>query len=479
MSALNDFWNGLSRGARMGFVMGLAAIVTAVALLAWATLRTDYGVLFSDLNDRDLAAMAGELDKMKVAYKVDDAGRTLLVPRDQVHKVRIKLMGTPVALHGAVGFELFNSSDLAMTDFAQKVNYQRALQGELTRTILSLDEIQNARVHLALPEQGLFRKAATKAKASVTVHLKPGRVLAGEQVAGIQRLVAASVNDIAAEDVAILDQHGVVLSRGAIGTEPAVANLDQKQGTEAYLAKKALAVVDKLYGPGESLVTVDAEFRHEQTRVTTEEVLPARPASADSPATGVIVRERVSTHEAAGADKAGSSTQETDYQTGKRTEQVVSPAGQLKRLNVAVVVRRPLDAADMDKVRDLVSAAVGLDRQRGDAIAVQSMSSIASSAEPASAVSTAKDDTAPAAPLRPEQTAVPPRQAAPYIAVLLALAALAALAGLAWVLARRRTMPPGHSAPLNDAQRAELLGQVRHWLEQDATAAGQPTLKGR
>lgn len=476
---MNDFWNGLSRAARLGLVTGAVAIVLLVFGLGWATLRTEYGVLFSDLNDRDMAAMVGELEKQKVAYRVDEQGRALLVPKDQVHKVRIKLMGAPVALHGAVGFELFNSSDLAMTDFAQKVNYQRALQGELTRTILSLDEIQDARVHLALPEQGLFRKAAARAKASVTVHLKAGRVLAADQVTGIQRLVAASVSDITPEDVAVLDQHGVVLSRTGSGSEPVVANLDQKQGAEAYLAKKALAVLDKLYGAGESLVTVDAEFGHDQTRVTTEEVLPAKHSAPDTPAAGVIVRERLSTHDSgSGPDKPGSSTQETDYQTGKRTEQVVSPAGQLKRLNVAVVVRRPLDAGEIDKLRELVAAAVGLDRQRGDVIAVHSMSSIAAAPQAAAVVAeSVKDDPAPQrSPIvnRPA-LADDGRGVAPVIALLLAAAALLAVV-MAW--SRRRMQGASPQKALSESQRLEVLTQVRGWLDQDA-ATGTRAATGR
>jgi len=411
---------------------------------------------------------------------VDDQGRAILVPKDHVHKIRIKMMGTPVALHGAVGFELFNNSDLAMTDFAQKVNYQRALQGELTRTILSLEEIQDARVHLALPEQGLFRKTAAKAKASVTVHLKPGRLLAGEQVSGIQRLVAASVTDITTEDVAVLDQHGVVLSRSGPGAEPAAAGLDHKQGAEAYLAKKALAVVDKLYGMGESLVTVDAVFGQDQTRVTTEEVLPSKKASGDGPATGVVVRERLSSHDgagAAGAERAGTSTQETDYQTGKRTEQVVSPAGQLKRLNVAVVVRRPIDAAEIDKVRELVAAAVGLDRQRGDVIAVHSMSSIAASPIGASTANAVGIDDP--APQRIQSSTKPVRNEAGVSVAMVLLALLVIGAAVAIVLLfRRQGQRTSAQKPLDESQRVEVLTQVRAWLDQDATPAAR-TAAGR
>src|SRR5947199_2611283 len=114
MNAWNEFWSGLSRPARLGLAVGVLLIVLATSWLGWSLMRTEYGVLFSDLADRDMAAMSAELDKQKVPYRVDERAHSLFVPRDLVHKLRLQLMGSPVALHGAVGFELFNNSDLAM-----------------------------------------------------------------------------------------------------------------------------------------------------------------------------------------------------------------------------------------------------------------------------------------------------------------------------------------------------------------------------
>ena len=179
---MNTWWLALERRARIGLGAGLAAIVMAMGLGAWWLLRPDHAVLFADLRPQDAALMAAELDKLKRPYDVADGGTTLLVERAQVHSTRMKLMGKDLPLHGAVGLELFNNSDFGMTEFAQKVNYQRALQGELTRTILSFPEVQDARVHLALPEQGLFKQAATRPKAAITLTLRPGRTLRGEQV---------------------------------------------------------------------------------------------------------------------------------------------------------------------------------------------------------------------------------------------------------------------------------------------------------
>src|SRR4051812_37844238 len=211
MANAKERWNALGTGARIGLA---AALVLLVALFVvagtWIT-RDDYQVLFSDLDPQDGAAMIAELDRTKVPYRLADNGRTILVDKDTVHKTRLKVMGGKGApVKGTVGFEIFNNSDFGMTEFAQKINYQRALQGELARTIMSLDEVKQARVHLAVPEAGLLKKAA-RPKASVTLALRGDSRLRPEQIVGIQRLVAAAVPEMDASAVTVLDQQGVAL----------------------------------------------------------------------------------------------------------------------------------------------------------------------------------------------------------------------------------------------------------------------------
>jgi len=162
------FWQGLTQRARAGLIGGVLIIVLGVALAAWWVFRTEYQVLFSELKPQDAQAMTTELERLKIPYRLGDNGTAILVDKTTVHATRIKLMGKELPLQGAVGLELFNNTDFGMTEFAQKINYQRALQGELTRTIQSLAEVREVRVLLALPEQGLFKQATAKAKASIT-----------------------------------------------------------------------------------------------------------------------------------------------------------------------------------------------------------------------------------------------------------------------------------------------------------------------
>lgn len=472
MNGLKGFWANLGRSARLGFAAGVLAIVIMVSVFGYLVLKTDYGVLFSDLAATDLATMAGELDKMKVPYRIGPDGNSLMVPESLVHKTRVSLMGRELPLHGAVGFELFNNMEFGVSDFVQKVNYQRALQGELTRTILAIDEVQSVRVHLALAEQALFRREAGRSKASVTVVTKPGRTLQPTQVQGIQRLIAASVTEVQAQDVTVLDQHGVALSRSGQGDTSTASDgallLDLKRSVEGYLAQKASKVLDRLFGVGQSVVSVDAVFSQEQTRITTEEVLAAKGGDGAQSATGVVLRERQTSRDSgdAGAGRAPQVTsQETDYQTGKRTEQVMSPAGTLKQLSVAVVVKKPLPEAELQRVRDLVATAVGLNRVRGDVVTVHSMEQLQESEvkrEPPIAASVA-------APAAPATVVLKPRDAAgsrPWTGVA-AVGLVALLGGLllgTWVRARfsARRLPA-----LSDVERDRMLQTVQGWLAQE------------
>jgi flagellar M-ring protein FliF len=251
---MNEFWTGLSKQARIGLVSGIALILVLLVITAWYVLRVEYQVLFADLKPQDAQAMTAELDRLKIPYKLGDSGTAILVDQATVHNTRIKLMGKDFPLHGAVGFELFNNTDFGMTEFAQKINYQRALQGEITRTILGLAEVQDARVHLALPEQGLFKQATSRAKAAIHLTLRQGHLLRQEQITGIQRLVAAAVPSMAVQDVTIVDNRGVALTRVA-GTEGETDNsqrLDLKRDTETHLSRKAGAVLDRVFGPGQA-----------------------------------------------------------------------------------------------------------------------------------------------------------------------------------------------------------------------------------
>ncbi len=459
-----DFWNSLGNAARASLIAGAVLIVALTAGSAAWLLRTDYQVLFADLKPQDTATMVAELDRLKVPYKIGADGNTILVDAPVVHATRLKLLGKDIPLHGTAGFELFNNADFGMTEFAQKINYQRALQGEITRTILSLSEVRDARVHLAMPEEGLFKRANSKAKAAITLSLKAGQSLRPEQIAGIQRLVSAAVPGIVAADVTIVDQQGVALTRPAAveGDQDAgvSARLDLKRDTERLLARKAMDVLERAFGTGQVLASVDATLNMDLVRVTTEDVLGA-PGRTGAIA-GVMVRERESARDIGpplgvrgDAPARGNSQREVEYQVGKRVEQVATQPGTIRRLHVVAVVRQPMDEKQLEQTRALVAAAVGAQPERGDSIVVQSLQGL----EPPAA-----QDPTPVIEERPAAAA--PKQApwtelGPVEALALALG-VTALAG-SWLLWHRRTRPSTSGMSL--AQREALLAQMREWLE--------------
>ncbi len=474
--AIVEMWKRLAGQARVGISVGIALIaVLAVALGLWAY-RAEYQVLFSDVAPADAAAMTAELDRLKTPYQLADGGNTILVPKEMVYKTRLKLMGKELPLHGGVGFEVFNNADFGMTEFVQKVNYQRAIQGELTRTILSIEEIQAARVHLAIPEQGLFKKTDAKPKASVTLTMKPGRTLVAEQIAGIQRLVAASVPDIVSRDVTILNQHGVALTRvaQADGIETAGTQLDSKRSTEDYLLKKVNQVLEQTYGAGEAVASIDVLLNLDQSKVTTEEILPAKNNDPTASATGVVVREKESTHDGASGGAVplgtaklggapGSSTSEFDYQVGRRVEQVVSASGTVKRMTIAVLVKQAMDEGQLARLKEVVAHAVGANPQRGDEVVVYSMSAVANAAQPA-ATQDGPQATPTAADSPASSAAAAPRA---VIAVLSILSALLVLAGGIYAVAAKRKRV---SVQLDAVAREKMLRDIRQWI---ATPAAQ------
>src|SRR3954468_12337118 len=304
---------------KVALAVGVVGILAATIVLAWWTLRTEYAVLFSRLTEPDAAGIVAELKKQKVDYQLDDGGTTIRVPAQKVHDIRLALMssGTPIA--GGVGFEIFDRQGLGATEQSQRVSYQRALQGELARTIGALDGVLQARVHLVLPESTLFRRDRQDARASVTLKLEPGLALQNAQIFGIQRLVAAAVPGLDIGRVVVTDQHGITLSAAdalTVGGATGEGRLSMKRDVEEYVTRKIVALLDRAYGPGRAIVSVDATLNFDEVRRTVQDLLPSN---------GTNVRRRRQTTAGTGGvdpgttfatDAAPGGTTDTEYDYG-------------------------------------------------------------------------------------------------------------------------------------------------------------------
>jgi flagellar M-ring protein FliF len=231
---------GRNNSARQIILIGLTVVLISAVLFAlwFFAIRTQMAPAFTGLKSADASVIIEELKRQKTPYEIADDGATIKVPKEQVDASRIGILGGDLPLKGTVGFELFNKTDMGLTDFAQKINYQRALQGELARTLMSLDSIETARVHLSLPDAEIFQDDKRPPKASVTLTPKLGRRVDGPSVIGVQRMVASAVPDLEPANVAVLDSAGQLLSQDVGPSLPAIDDGLQMGAMQQFYAAR-------------------------------------------------------------------------------------------------------------------------------------------------------------------------------------------------------------------------------------------------
>jgi flagellar M-ring protein FliF len=243
-------------------LIAVGTIAVILGLVWFLLLRTSYQPLFTELRSNDAAAIVADLDRKKIPYRLENGGTTILVPSDMVDATRLSVMSEDLPLKGTVGFELFNKSDMGLTDFAQKINYQRALQGELARTIMTLDGVDTARVHLSLGEDRIFRDDRVPPTASVTIRMEHGATLSQSAAQGVQRLVAAAVPNLDVANVVILDEAGRVVGP-APAAEAVSASLSpvsqEKFAIQGYYEALVRQALERAYPLNSIAVAVSAD----------------------------------------------------------------------------------------------------------------------------------------------------------------------------------------------------------------------------
>ncbi|OJA48991.1 flagellar basal-body MS-ring/collar protein FliF [Burkholderia ubonensis] len=479
-----------SRARQFTLAGALTAVVGCAGLAAWFALRPSYQVLVRDLKPQDAAAVAAQLDRERIPFRYDEQTAAILVPAGDARAARVKLTSADLRLQGVVGFELFNQSDFGLTEFAQKVNYQRALQGELARTIATLDAIELARVHLSLPEASLFRRDRNRPKASVALFVRDGHLVEPDVVKGIQRLVAAAVPEMSTADVSVLDQRGA--SADARGTDIDDPKFALKAAVEQRYEHKILAQIAPIVGTDRAAVSVDATLDFDQIRTTRESGLTQSSAAPDG-TPGLPTRRAAAGLPTAGlpplpAAPAAPAAPET-ARSERSVEQIVRSPGAIRKLSVGIVLDDTMTPERVARLRDVVAASIGLDPARGDTLAtfVREAAARTDEARPKPAASTlqplstptSRNDDGPAV----ERT-ISPRQADPRWrrivdirnlppGVLLAAAAGFCIAA-AWATRRKLGRQPARPRRLNDAQRAEYATRLRLLLAEPGESRGDP-----
>jgi flagellar M-ring protein FliF len=412
--------NQLPIQQKFGLMLAAAAIV-ALLVGAWLWSRTpDYRVLYTNLSERDGGAIVAALDQMQVPYRFSDGGGALMVPAEQVHAVRLRLAGQGLPKGSLVGFEAMDNQKLGTSQFAEQINYQRALEGELARSVQSISAVQSARVHLAIPKPTIFVREQQKPSASVLVNLYPGKSLDPAQVSAVVHLVANSVPELAPTNISVLDQNGNLLSQpsdSASGANRALepGQLKYVRDMELALADRVRAILTPIMGPNNVQAQVTADIDFSETETVAESYKPnqnkdeaavrsqqSSESSNNSSANGGGVPGALSNQPAAqasapiagqpnngaaGASQNGTASSRrdttTNYEVDKTTKHTRDALGRLKRLSVAVVVNHrqvtdskgkvthnPLPKAEVEQITNLVKDAIGFNKDRGDSVNV-------------------------------------------------------------------------------------------------------------
>ncbi|MDW8155960.1 MAG: flagellar basal-body MS-ring/collar protein FliF [Armatimonadota bacterium] len=391
-------WSGWPPARKRLAVLAAAGVAVALGVWSWVS-RPQFVPLYSRLDVEEAARVVQALQQAGVPYRLTGAGTTVEVPRDRVYAARLQLASQGLPRSGGVGFELFDRNNFGATELVQRVNLHRALAGELVRSIETLEAVESARVHLAIPEDRLFQDETTSPSASVVVALRPGASLSSGQVRAIRHLVASSVEGLSPERVTVVDTRGRLLSAGQ--EDPSGANaaqLGEREQVEAALQQRVQGMLDQVLGPGRAIARVSADVDFSRRQVEQESFLPDQRA----PTSEVTVEESyagrgglppggpatVSVPSYAQAPPAASGSEyrrresRTTYQVTRRVERAVSVGG-IRRISVAVLVDRRVPPAAVQALEAAVAAGVGLDRRRGDVLVVQTVDLPAGTEEPA------------------------------------------------------------------------------------------------
>ena len=408
--------SALDRAQRMRLGAGVVLLVAAAVAAVVMGRQPDYRVLFSNLGDKDGGAVVAQLSQMNVPYKYSEGGGAILIPAERVHDVRLRLATQGLPKGSVAGFELMESNKFGMTQFQERLNFQRGLEGELTRSIQALSSVQSARVHLALPNQNGFFREQQKPSASVLVSLHPGRILDRAQLAGIVHLVASSVPELAPSAVSVLDDTGKLLSQSpdsAAGAEINAQQLLYVQQLEQQYSRRIMDILEPVVGRDNVKAQVTAEVDFSQTESTSEQFRPNQTPDSSAVRSQQVLESRGSSTKTAtgvpgavanqppapsaapinGANPAPNAggqqgTEEqtnkrestTNYEVDKTVKVVRGSTGAVKRLSAAVVVNyqsaedkgktvtKALTPEQIEQMTALVRETIGFNRERGDSV---------------------------------------------------------------------------------------------------------------
>ncbi|MES1189394.1 MAG: flagellar basal-body MS-ring/collar protein FliF [Myxococcales bacterium] len=406
LKQLADFWASLPTPKRIALVVVVTGVLMGVMAISVLSSRETYGTLYSELATEDAAAIVEKLKTAQVPYRIEAGGTQVLVPEERIPGLRLELASAGLPHGGSVGFEIFDRSKIGATEFEQQVNLRRALEGELARSVMSIDGVKSARVHLVLPERRLFAAREESASASVVVKLENSHNFSRKEVAAVVHLVSAAVPTLSKDRVSVVSTEGVTLHRPTSDTQGggdlADLNAEQARVMAGQLEADAQAQLERVLGPGNADVRVNLWLENAAREKTEELYEPTKTALRSEHK----VEEGVSNGEAGVAGVPGAKTnlpdaqgegpvaeekpagggtgavrsQTRNWEVQKVVQKTTTPAGDIRRLSVAVLLNGRYNkkgvfaAIPPDEVKALeetVKRAVGFSQERGDTVTVQ------------------------------------------------------------------------------------------------------------
>jgi flagellar M-ring protein FliF len=406
LDALRQFprvFGGLSSARKVVLAgTGGAAVAIAILLYSWSS-QTTFVTLYGGLDSADSGRIVDDLRSQGVPFELSGGGASILVPEARVDELRMSFAAQGLPQGGNVGLELFDGNAFSATDFMQKVNFQRGLQGELARSIETFSSVEHARVHIVMPESSLFVAEEKPATASVVLQLKPGRALSADQVGGIAHLVSGAVEGLDKRNITVVDVAGNTLFDGAEledanGVASASTHLQQQQRFEQSLEHDVQGLLDRSLGAGRAAVKVRATLNFDKSETETESFVPAQgsttgqgtPRSSSSVTETYTTNGSASTGAVPGAvanipganadlnailpENAATSYQRTEntsnFEMGKTVQRTQQAPGRVERLAVSLLLDESVPEAQAADLEQAVATAVGIDAQRGDQVAV-------------------------------------------------------------------------------------------------------------
>lgn len=381
MSDILGIFNKLAPQQKI--ILGVAALGSIILIIVLFGLlnQPSYSTLYTNIHEEDAARIVEELNNKKIPYKLDNGGTTIQVPEEMVHQTRLDMASKGIPSSGIVGYEIFDQSTLGMSEFIQRLNFKRALEGELARTIIQQEGIESARVHIVVPEKSVFKAEQKETTASIVIKLKNGYSLDAGSIAAITKLVSSSVEGLDQNRVSLIDSKGRLLSKD-LGDDNLTASTSKqyevRQNIENYLSGKAQTLLDNVLGYGNSMVQVNVELDFDQVEKTMETY---------DPESQIAISEQTIKTENTGSNMVDSSAQTSEnstvnYEISKSIERVIQGSGNIKKLTVAAVINeipkkveedgkvkivyepRPQD--QLVKLEQLVKNSVGFDEERKD-----------------------------------------------------------------------------------------------------------------